>query len=179
MDFEPKPPLKKWPTSSSELDLLRERLNPNDRTRFPKDWSQKVGFWKKCDQVLILRVHRGFFLSMGVNDWNRFEEVIFLTKDDQSPNAEKNEEPYASLMTVEINMAHHRNWWQRLKTGIKYIFCRKVSNYGDYAEILLNEENVRNLKDLCELHISDLERNRKTDSGVYDKLFEEYNEIKK
>jgi len=91
--------------------------------------------------------------------------------------AKKNDEPYTNLMTVEINMAHHRNWWQRLKTGLKYIFGRGESNYGDYAEILLNEENVRDLKALCELHLEDLERNRRTSPDVYDKLFEEYNAI--
>jgi uroporphyrinogen decarboxylase len=30
----------------------------------------------------MLRVHRGFFLSMGVHDWNRFEDVARLTIED-------------------------------------------------------------------------------------------------
>ena len=30
----------------------------------------------------MLRVHRGFFLSMGVDGWKRFKEVIYLTKKD-------------------------------------------------------------------------------------------------
>ena len=29
----------------------------------------------------MLRVHRGFFETLGVQDWSRFEEVIFLSKD--------------------------------------------------------------------------------------------------
>ena len=81
LNFEPNPPLKKWPISKSEIDRLRESLNPSVPSRLPKDWAKKLKHWKKHDQVLMLRVHRGFFLSMGVNDWNRFEEVIYLIKD--------------------------------------------------------------------------------------------------
>ena len=38
--------------------------------------------WRKKDHVLFLRVHRGFFLSMGVYDWRRFTKVISLLLDD-------------------------------------------------------------------------------------------------
>jgi len=78
VDLEPLPWPRKWPTSSSELEALRRRLDPDDPRRLPKNWAGCVRAWKARDHVLMLRVHRGFFLSMGVRDWSRFSEVIRL-----------------------------------------------------------------------------------------------------
>lgn len=78
VDLEPLPWPRKWPTSSSELDALRRRLDPDDPRRLPKKWAECVRAWKTRDHVLMLRAHRGFFLSMGVRDWSRFSEVIRL-----------------------------------------------------------------------------------------------------
>ncbi len=30
----------------------------------------------------MLRIHRGFFQTMGVEDWSRFREIIYLLSDD-------------------------------------------------------------------------------------------------
>jgi uroporphyrinogen decarboxylase len=84
VDLEPLPWPRKWPTSSSEVDALRRRLDPDDARRLPKNWAGCVRAWKARDHVLMLRVHRGFFLSMGVRDWSRFTEVIRLLIDDPS-----------------------------------------------------------------------------------------------
>lgn len=81
-DLEPRPRLKKWPGSRADLDLLRPRLDAEDRGRLPRGWSRKVRAWKNRNHVLMLRVHRGFFLSMGVQDWRRFAEVMDLVIDD-------------------------------------------------------------------------------------------------
>ena len=35
--------------------------------------------WQTRDHVLMLRVHRGFFLSMGVGGRRRFEDVMYWT----------------------------------------------------------------------------------------------------
>jgi uroporphyrinogen decarboxylase len=78
VDLEPLPRPRKWPTSSSELDGLRRRLDPDDPRRLPTGWSESLRASKARDHVLMLRVHRGFFLSMGVADWSRFGEVIRL-----------------------------------------------------------------------------------------------------
>lgn len=81
-DLDPHPRPQKWPTSLSELDLLRKSLNPYSRRRLPEDWSGHLRSGKERDYVLMLRVHRGFFLSLGVYDWSRFTEVmLLLTKD--------------------------------------------------------------------------------------------------
>jgi uroporphyrinogen decarboxylase len=82
VDLEPRPKLRRWPTSGSELDGLRRRLDPYDPDRLPESWPEHVRAGRTRDYVLMLRVHRGFFLSMGVSDWGRFTEVICLLMDD-------------------------------------------------------------------------------------------------
>jgi hypothetical protein len=82
VDLEPRPMLRHWPTARHELDFLRRNLDPQDSRRLPKKWSRLVRAWKTRDHVLMLRVHRGFFLSMGVQDWDRFTEVICLLNKD-------------------------------------------------------------------------------------------------
>ena len=78
VDLEPRPKLKKWPASRNELDVLRKSLDPDDSRRMPNKWSRRVRTWRSRDHMLMLRVHRGFFLSMGVYGWDRFSEVIRL-----------------------------------------------------------------------------------------------------
>ena len=82
VDLEPHPKFKKWPTSRSDLKELFRRLLPYGRDRLPRGWTKKVHKWKKRDYPLMLRIHRGFFLSMGVYDWRRFSELMDLLIDD-------------------------------------------------------------------------------------------------
>jgi hypothetical protein len=82
VDLEPLPKLKRWPTSRPELEALRRSLDPDDPHRLPSQWPKRVRAWQTRDRVLMLRVHRGFFLSMGVHDWGRFTEVVRLLIDD-------------------------------------------------------------------------------------------------
>jgi hypothetical protein len=82
VDLEPLPQLKRWPISRPELEALRRSLDPDDRRRLPSQWPERVRSWQTRDHVLMLRVHRGFFLSMGVHDWGRFTEVVRLLIDD-------------------------------------------------------------------------------------------------
>ncbi len=82
LEVDPMPLPKKWPTSKSELKAFKKRLDPEEPGRWGGDWSGQVRSWKKLDSVLMLRVHRGFFLSMGVYNWDRFTEVIMLTVKD-------------------------------------------------------------------------------------------------
>jgi hypothetical protein len=78
-DLEPRFRFRKWPSSISELDRLRAALSPNDRGRLPGGWNNLVHKSRTRDYPLFLRVHRGFFLSMGVDGWKRFKEVMYLT----------------------------------------------------------------------------------------------------
>ena len=77
-DLDVIPSFKTWPSTIDELSELRKRLNPFDSRRLPKDLKSKAKYWNISDYPLILRVHRGFFLSMGVYDNNRFLDVLHL-----------------------------------------------------------------------------------------------------
>jgi hypothetical protein len=82
LEVEPRPYPKEWPTSSAGLDLLRRRLNPLDDERLPAGWPEIAEEWRQRDYPLLIRVHRGFFQTLGVGDWRRFEDTIYLVKDD-------------------------------------------------------------------------------------------------
>ncbi len=81
-ELDPIPDFDTWPTSVNELDIIKNRLNPDDPHRFPRNWKKKLQLLKKNDQVLFYRVHRGLFLSLGVYIWHRFMEVISLLLED-------------------------------------------------------------------------------------------------
>ena len=81
--MDPRPAYKRWPEAQDELPFFRERLNPDDPARFPKTWKKKVHLWQRNDQLLFARVHRGFFLTMGVYTWERFSKVMSLLIEDR------------------------------------------------------------------------------------------------
>ncbi len=78
VDLHMIPELTDWPDSIAGLGVLRSRLNPEDPARLPTDWPDHVGAGTGRNYVLMLEVHDGFFLSMGVHGWNRFAEVMRL-----------------------------------------------------------------------------------------------------
>ena len=77
-DLDPRPSPRRWPTSAADLAAFAKRLNPDDPRRLPKRWPRLVRSLKTDPAVRMLRVHRGFFLSMGVHDWSRFYELMIL-----------------------------------------------------------------------------------------------------
>jgi hypothetical protein len=77
-DLEPLPRLESWPSRREDIDRLRRRLNPEDRRRLPRSWHRRVEELNRRDRVVMLFVQRGLFLSMGVEGWGRFIEVIEL-----------------------------------------------------------------------------------------------------
>ena len=80
--LDPLPSFDRWPTSIPQLGKFRLHLNENNQSRIPENWDQILKTSKDHKQIMILRVHHGFFLSLGVDDWRRFYEVIYLTRDD-------------------------------------------------------------------------------------------------
>ena len=77
-DLEPLPRLKQWPSSCEDLDRMRRRLNPEDLRRLPRTWPSRAPDMIRREHAVMLHVHRGLFLSMGVEGWGRFTEVIEL-----------------------------------------------------------------------------------------------------
>lgn len=82
VELRSKPLLKEWPTSLQEISKLQSRLDPDDPERLPKDWTEQVAGWRTRDHLLQLNIHRGFFQALGVGEWNRFLEVMYLLSDD-------------------------------------------------------------------------------------------------
>ena len=82
LDVDPHPWPRRWPAGTAELKAFQACLDPYDPGRLPEDWSERVPRWQGHSHVLMLRVHRGFFLSLGVEDWRRFKQVVELTHDD-------------------------------------------------------------------------------------------------
>jgi hypothetical protein len=80
--LEPIPYPKIWPAKRSELKILRDGLDPADPERLPSQWERRVKEWRNRDHTLMIRVNRGLFQTMGIRDWRRFSEVIYLLKDD-------------------------------------------------------------------------------------------------
>jgi uroporphyrinogen decarboxylase len=81
VDLDPRPDLKRWPVTMAEVDRFQQHLNPDDQKRLPEKWSKQVSAWKNRDHVLMLYVHRGLFLTMGIRNWQRFREVMYLLVD--------------------------------------------------------------------------------------------------
>ncbi len=77
-ELDPLPPLKKRPGTWVDLAEFRKRLNPTDHKRFPQNWKHLVRSLQNKETVRMLRVHRGLFLSMGVQAWSRFMELMSL-----------------------------------------------------------------------------------------------------
>jgi Uroporphyrinogen decarboxylase (URO-D) len=80
--LEPIPAPTRWPKRMDGLEKLKKRLNANNLQRLPEGWEKSVYEWKKRDYPVILRIHRGFFLTMGVYRWQRFMDTIELLVDD-------------------------------------------------------------------------------------------------
>lgn len=77
-DLEPRPKLISKFRNMSDLKKFRRSLDPYDKKRLPKKWAKRVRAWKERDWVLMLKVHRGFFLTMGVYNWPSFTEVMYM-----------------------------------------------------------------------------------------------------
>jgi uroporphyrinogen decarboxylase len=81
-ELEPIPKFNTWPSSMGDLHTLKNRLNPDAPKRFPENWKKHYQRFRKNDQMVFYRIHRGLFLSLGVHNWHRFIEVISLLLND-------------------------------------------------------------------------------------------------
>ena len=81
-DVYPSPALADWSDKKKALQLLGERLDPADPRRLPRGWKRSLRRWLERDYPLLLRIHPGLFLSLGVEEWGRFAEVALLLADD-------------------------------------------------------------------------------------------------
>lgn len=57
-----------------------------------------------------------------------------------------------SEFAIEIHLVTWRRFWGRLWDGLRYAFGHK-SKYGNFDEILLGREDVKRLRDLCDVFL--------------------------
>ena len=81
VDLEPRPKLLSRLDKITNLEKFERRLNPSDKKRLPNRWPRRVRAWQFREHVLMLYVHRGFFLTMGVRNWHSFSDVMMLLID--------------------------------------------------------------------------------------------------
>lgn len=81
-DLYPIPEFTRWSATTKHLDHLRHRLDPADPRRLPENWEQQVRLGRERTHALLLRVHIGYFLTLGVDDWRHFSQAVTLLKDD-------------------------------------------------------------------------------------------------
>lgn len=79
LDVEPHPWFERWPADFGELDKLRKRLDPGDDSRLPENWD--IERLRASGDVLMVRVHEGVFLSMGVGDGAGFVRLMYQLAD--------------------------------------------------------------------------------------------------
>jgi uroporphyrinogen decarboxylase len=81
VDLEPRPKLLSRLDKITDLKKFARRLNPSDKKRLPRQWNRRVRAWQSRGHVLMLYVHRGFFQTMGVRNWEAFTDVMMLLMD--------------------------------------------------------------------------------------------------
>ena len=81
VDLEPRPKLISRLDKMADLKKFQQRLNPDDKRRLPSRWPRRAQAWQSRDHVLMLYVHRGFFLTMGVHNWRSFTDAMMLLMD--------------------------------------------------------------------------------------------------
>ena len=81
-ELYPLPDLRRWPKTRRGLGELRKHLDPDDPRRLPANWHELARRLPERDYPLILRLHNGFFLSLGVEGAQSFNAVLLQLKDD-------------------------------------------------------------------------------------------------
>ena len=79
LDVDPHPWFQKWPSTFKDFEKLRERLDPADPSRLPENWQPKI--LRNRAGILMVRVHEGLFLSMGVEDAKSFTRLMYQLTD--------------------------------------------------------------------------------------------------
>jgi hypothetical protein len=79
LDLEPRQNLVELAGLKDGLERLRDDLD--DLSRLPERWQEHIQGWRERQHVLMLMVHEGFFLSLGVGDWKSFARAMYLLAD--------------------------------------------------------------------------------------------------
>jgi uroporphyrinogen decarboxylase len=102
LDVDPHPRFQVWPSTFKELEKLQERLNPDDSSRLPDNWKPEL--LRNRDGILMVRVHEGLFLSMGVRNAKSFNRLMFQLADQPDLVREymRIQGPFAAALTEKV-----------------------------------------------------------------------------
>ena len=81
-ELEPRINFTKWYAAGSDLTILEQSLDPDDSERLPSGWPERVRLWSTQTETTVLRVHRGIYQTLGVSNWQGFEDINYLLMDD-------------------------------------------------------------------------------------------------
>jgi hypothetical protein len=135
LDLYPSPDLEPWPTTLEALDALEDALNPDDPARFPEDCAAQVRSWENHEQAVMMRVHHGFFQSIGINDWRQFYQMMFLLKD----------EPHVVRKMLEIQGEFNARMAERVLQDVQVDAAIFSEPIGDNNGPLISPRTYREL----------------------------------
>lgn len=81
IDFNIDSFFSKIPKSIEELDKLKTSLDSKRLIDFANNILQEINHDVSEKDIFFLTIHSGFFLTMGVNNWHQFTDVISLLTD--------------------------------------------------------------------------------------------------
>lgn len=81
-DLEPVPAMPGRPRSRPDLARMERRLDPHDAGRLAANANAAIEVLQSADTVRMLRIHRGFFPTLGVQNWEHFHDLMLLLADD-------------------------------------------------------------------------------------------------
>ena len=76
LEFDPLSHFSELPKSLKELSSLREKLEKINLLSYWKNYKKSLQIDSEANRVLLLKVHHGFFLSMGIYSWSSFTKVL-------------------------------------------------------------------------------------------------------
>lgn len=134
-DLWPSPEPEPWPAQLADLSKLERALDLDDPSRLPQDWDERVRGWKEREHVVMLRTCRGFFQSIGVQDWRRFSDAMFLLKDD----------PRVIRKTLEIQGQFNARMAERVLRDVQIDAAIFNEPIGDNKGPLISPQLFRDL----------------------------------
>jgi len=78
LEFDPLSYFSNRPKTLNELSYLRERLEKVNLFSYWENYKKSLQIDPNKNQVLLLKVHHGLFLSMGIYSWNSFTDVLLM-----------------------------------------------------------------------------------------------------
>ena len=78
LDFDPLSYSSNFPKNHSDISKLQKRLRKLDLNKIWKRKKKNYDINNNVDQVIFLKVHRGFFLDIGIHDWEGFNDALIF-----------------------------------------------------------------------------------------------------